>query len=357
MGILINQIIALIRSLKLSGLRILQQPRKNASGYKLLSILTVIIVFAITACNGSTTQLEKKQSSSMAVKLPVETQIVSHALGQVEIPLSPQRIIVLDDHNIIDPLLALSINPVGVISCAGCQERFPGIPDNLVGDIPDLGIRGQPSLEKILTLKPDLILAEESHKNSYKILSQIAPTVLIDPSDLYDFKERLRYLAQMLGKSDRAEEILAQYQKRIQQLQQKLGKQIETKTVSVIYPTGSAAVFYTSNPNFRTYGQILKDVGLQLIPIQQNQEEFELLSSIEVLPEHDADILFVLTDYLATEFREKNSTPLSFLKQPIWSQLKAVQSNQVYQVNWTAGGPIGANRIIDDLYKYLVSPS
>ncbi|MEH2443971.1 ABC transporter substrate-binding protein [Nostoc sp.] len=66
-------------------------------------------------------------------------------------------------------------------------------------------------------------------KNSYKLLSNIAPTVMIDFPKMYDFKERLRYVAQVLGKSDRAEELLTHYQNRIQKLRQQLGKQLEKK--------------------------------------------------------------------------------------------------------------------------------
>jgi iron complex transport system substrate-binding protein len=290
----------------------------------------------------------------------VETQVVSDAFGEVKIPLNPQRIVTLDDHNFIDSLLALGVEPVDITSCFGCEEAFPGIPNNLVADIPDVGDGGQFSLEKILSLKPDLILAEEWQKNSYELLSQIAPTVMLDSvTMLDDFKEKLRYFARILGKSDRAEEILALYHNRIQQLRQQLGKKIETKTISVIAIAGSADVFYISKPGFRIYDQIINDLGL----VQQNQINFnkintdlvELALSIEVLPEYDADILFILTDYLTAEYREANPESLSFLKQPIWSTLKAVQNKQVYKVNWTAGGPIGANRIIDDLFKYLVN--
>ncbi len=36
---------------------------------------------------------------------------------------------------------------------------------------------------------------------------------------------------------------------------------------------------------------------------------------------------------------------------------KAVKNKQVYEVDqniWFAGGPLGANKILDDLFKYLV---
>ncbi|MFN6562894.1 MAG: iron-siderophore ABC transporter substrate-binding protein [Nostoc sp. ChiSLP01] len=337
-----------------SSLRILWQNRQISSNYKFLPFfLIIVIVLAIAACHSNTSQLEKKQTSSTAVRVPIATKFVNHVLGQVEIPLKPQRVIVLEENLILDSVLALGVKPVGVMSCHGCEENFRGIPSDLLANIPVVGnIGSQPSLEKILSLKPDLILGLTWLKNSYGLLSKIAPTVLIDFPSMYDFKERLRYVAQVLGKSDRAEELLTQYQNRIQKLRQQLEKQLETKTISVIYLAGSADVFYTYRPDFLAFGQIISDVGLRLI--QQNQKELELTLSIEILPKYDAEILFIMTEQLTRDFKQLNPEPLSFLKKPIWSILKAVRNKQVYKVNWTVGGPIGANRIIDDLFKYLV---
>ncbi len=40
----------------------------------------------------------------------------------------------------------------------------------------------------------------------------------------------------------------------------------------------------------------------------------------------------------------------------LWSQLNAVQQEQVYEVPgyWIGNGPMAANAIVDDLFKYLV---
>ncbi|PSB23096.1 iron-siderophore ABC transporter substrate-binding protein, partial [filamentous cyanobacterium CCP2] len=41
---------------------------------------------------------------------------------------------------------------------------------------------------------------------------------------------------------------------------------------------------------------------------------------------------------------------------PLWSTLSAVQQGRVYEVPgyWIGDGPIAANAVIDDLFKYLV---
>ena len=334
---------------------ILQTISRSRVRFIILLLLVTISIVVSLIYNPGVEQLARRQTNSLSPESPTRTKVVAHALGEVEIPVHPTRVIVLDEQLLLDPVLTLGVKPIGVLPCQGCEENFRGIPDDLVAGISRVsGSGSEPSLEKILSLKPDLILARTHLSNSYKLLSKIAPTVIVDFSKLYDFKERLRYIANVLEKRDLAETLLNQYQGRVQILREQLESQLETKTVSVIYLARSADVFYTYKPDFLAYGQILRDIGLQRPFPQQNQIELESVLSLEALPEHDADILFIMTEFLTAEFRQKISEDLSFLKHPIWSQLKAVQNNQVYRVNWTVGGLIGANRILDDLEKYLV---
>jgi iron complex transport system substrate-binding protein len=286
------------------------------------------------------------------MRSPIATQIVNHALGKVEIPVAPQRVIVLHD-SILDCVLALDVKPVGVAYYPYYQfagERFRGIPPDLVANIPEVGSISQPSLEKILSLKPDLILGLTFQKNSYQLLSAIAPTVMFDLYESHDFKERLRYFAQLLGKQEQAKKALTNYHQRVQQLQQQLGEKLQKTTISVIILQGQN--FYTYSSNHVLEAQVIRDIGLRRPPIQQNQKSSYLASSIEMLPHHDADVLFVKADWT-----KENPEPLSFLKQPIWSTLNAVKNNQVYEVNCSFCGPLAANKIIDDFYKYLVNTS
>ncbi|WP_375475213.1 ABC transporter substrate-binding protein [uncultured Nostoc sp.] len=62
-----------------------------------------------------------------------------------------------------------------------------------------------------------MILSLDVHdKKNYEQLSAIAPTVLrkFDESKT-SFKENFRSIAQLVGQDEKAEEILAQYQKRV----------------------------------------------------------------------------------------------------------------------------------------------
>lgn len=319
----------------------------------LLFLLAAIAVAA--ACNSNIAQPERSTitqlDASTSTRLPAETRVVSHAFGRVKVPSYPQRIVVLDGSVILDPVLALGVSPVGSSSCSICLDSHSGIPNELVADIPVVGDNAQPSLEKILTLKPDLIFIHKWQKQLYSKLSEIAPTVAVDTETEADFKKILKYIAQILGRSDRAEEILAQYGDRIQKLRQQVEEKLQGKKVSVVQLKDSQIFIY--EPKITAYSQIMLDAGIQFIPAYANLTSGFILSN-EMLPLYDADFLFVVVIY---QRDSENLKSLSFLEQPMWSTLKAVQNKQVYAVNWGAGGTIGANQVIDDLYKYLINTS
>ncbi|MBF2048454.1 MAG: ABC transporter substrate-binding protein [Leptolyngbya sp. IPPAS B-1204] len=81
------------------------------------------------------------------------------------------------------------------------------------------------------------------------------------------------------------------------------------------------------------------------------------LISQELLSQADGDVLFLWKsddDFAADAGQD---TPLRRLKaDPLWSQLKAVQQNRVYEVpgHWLGFGPIAANAVVDDLFTYLL---
>ena len=223
---------------------------------------------------------------------------------------------------------------------------FRGIPDEVMEGIEQVGTAFEPSLEKILALKPDLIIGRKYQENIYPLLSKIAPTVLIDWEGFSSFQENLLYIADIIGHLDRAEQVLEQYQEKIERLQQRLGPKLQTVDVAVIGFTGQTIKSFSYDAAFN---HVLDDVGIRRIPIQQNQTERFLELSLESLSQYDADVIFVIN--------ESDDTSNSFLKTPLWSQLRAAKNQRIYAVDdeiWFSAGPIGINQILDDLFQYLV---
>jgi iron complex transport system substrate-binding protein len=289
----------------------------------------------------------KIDSALPSSQLPVATRLVKHAGGETKIPIKPQRVITLHDSTILDPVLALGIKPIGIATYAPEQGvLFRGVTEEQVRDIQQVGSAFQPSLEKILLLKPDLILGREYQKSIYPQLSKFAPTVLVEWGSFTTFQDNFRYIAQVLGEEEKGKLVLNQYQERIKEFQQRMGEKLQKMEVAVI---GFSGANIKSLNRDAVFNQVIDDAGLQRILIQKNQKERYLQLSIEHLNMYDADVLFIIN--------ETSNSILSDLQNPIWQSLKAVKNKQVYVVNqgdWFAGGPLGVNKILDDLFKYLL---
>lgn len=144
------------------------------------SLLLVALSFLLTttACYNPATQ-ESDKAKQLANSS--ECRVIQHSLGKSCIPLKPERIIALDIPVILDSLLALDIKPVGTaIDFQGGGRYFPELLPEKVTGIESVGKEGTPSIERMLALKPDLILLLDENAQFYEQLSAIAPTVIID---------------------------------------------------------------------------------------------------------------------------------------------------------------------------------
>jgi len=332
-------------------------PRRKLPRRSFLFLLFLItaFVFITTACNNETLWTKQKETNSRFVQTeqsnlahkPIATKTINHALGQVEIPLNPQRIVVLDPNSefLLDALVSLGVKPVGLTRCSNCINSDPF--SEFLGELPTVGNHEQPSLEKILSLKPDLILGYKWQKSFYPLLSQIAPTVLVETvySGINDFERNFKYLAEILDRSDRAAMILATYNEKIQKFRKRFGEKLKTKTVSVLHYFDSTVHVY--RPEILSYVQVMKDAGVQFTPAYENLKSDYLGLSLETISDWDADFLFVEV------YDEEDENHKSLFKEPIWSTLKAVQNGHVYIMTVHGGGPIMASQLIDDLQKFF----
>ncbi|MEM8674917.1 MAG: iron-siderophore ABC transporter substrate-binding protein [Cyanobacteria bacterium P01_G01_bin.67] len=299
----------------------------------------------ITACYQPGSQ--KQQTSTGNLESPADCKVVRHKLGESCIPTHPKRVVILDEFYILDAISALGIKPMGYAACFICVSS--NTLSKFVSDIPDVGDMDSPSLEKILNLKPDLILGLEWQEKSYPLLSKIAPTVMIEEPEISGFKNTLKYIAEILDRSDLVEGILAKYESKVQDFQQQLGEKLQNKTVSVLGVDGAS--LYVNKLENNIYGQVMLDLGIQFAPAHQSIKNNGYIPvSIETLPDWDSDFLFILQNY------ERHAEDFeAILQQPIWSTLEVVQNKRVHPIILDVWGSITATQFIDDLYQYFIS--
>jgi len=207
------------------------------------------------------------------------------------------------------------------------------------------------NLETILSLEPDVILSTKGSAGQiYDQLSQIAPTVLVKGGS-GNWKSRFRVIAEALGKTERAEQLMSEYQQRTEQLQAQLGTPQNRPEVSVVNVRADRIRLYLKD----TFcGLVLQDAGLPRPPSQDSEGTVKNIS-LESIETADGDVMF-----LWTYGSGGAKSALADLKaEPLWSKLDVVQRDQVYEVPeyWIGSGPISANLVLDDLFKYLVEKS
>jgi iron complex transport system substrate-binding protein len=272
---------------------------------------------------------------------------ITHAMGTTDVPISPQRVVVLDMGE-MDMALALGVQPVGAALYTAMQEFSPHLQEKL-GDWVRVGTVDEPDLEAIIGLDPDLIISNKlRHEALYEKLSRIAPTVFAESLGA-EWKASFQVVARALGREAQHAEVMADFQQRIEDFQTALGERLNATHVTVVRSMPDQIRLYMKASFI---GRVIEDSGLPRPPVQDKDIFMEEISA-ERIRDLDADVIFTL--YYNRAQGEQLST---LMENPLWDQLAAVRAGQVYEMDdaiWGTGlGPLAAIQVIDDLNRVLV---
>lgn len=311
-----------------------------------LSLPGFITLFVVSTCGKNI----EGRNTVVTEQLTEDCRVVQHMMGETCIPQAPQRVITLRPDHLANSL-ALGIEPIA----SAFVEDFPFPQDiqNQVGKIESIGDISRPNLEKMLQLKPDLIVASSRLEGIYEDLSRIASTVVIDmPFPPPSWKEQLATLAKLLDKEDVSQQLMADYWQRIENIKQALGPQREKLEVSVANSSSEYGIWAYGEKHFP--GEVLNDIGLQRPPAQRGDVFYIENISKEKLSDIDGDVLF----FVSWGREQDKETHKKLREDPLWQKLNVVQNDRVYFVGgyWHDSGNILAiNEILNDLEKYLAN--
>ena len=188
------------------------------------------------------------------------------------------------------------------------------------------------------------------HQNIYPQLSQIAPTVYSETLGA-DWKDNFILYAKALNREDKAQQMMDRWDQRVADFQSKIGGKLNQKVSLVRFLPGQARIYHQDN----FAGKILDEIGFKR-PNFQQQEKFADEITLESISQMDGDIVFYMT--FDPEDPRSSNLAQKWTSNPLWGSLKASRNKQVYQVNdvyWNTGAGIqAANKMLDDLYKYLL---
>jgi iron complex transport system substrate-binding protein len=316
-----------------------------------LAALLVLTAWQAIACTGASNPAADN-----------DCRPISHVAGTTCVPDEIERVVTLDTVA-FEYAIALGLKPVGTVA----TDRSTYL-HSQAKEAENIGQAGEPNLEKVLALKPDLILGLDFHQPIYPQASQIAPTVLLKFEHSGQWKEVFQTFSTVVNREAAREQVMTDYRGRLEEFKRRLtakasdsGSTPPQVSVVRIYPDSINLYQRDSFP-----GTILQDAGLPRPPAQTlsaaeaqrtANNPIQTPVSRELLSRADGDVMFLWTGENTTEARQEAEKKLAELKaDPLWQKLNAVQQNKVYQVPsyWIGSGPLAANRVMDDLFKYLV---
>ncbi|AFY89071.1 iron-siderophore ABC transporter substrate-binding protein [Chroococcidiopsis thermalis] len=317
-----------------------------------LVCLGIVMVTLVSTCNAI-----GDRSLTRSKPLVENCRFVKHVMGETCIPRNPQRVVTLRTDTFANSL-ALGIKPIASVYIE-LANPIPNYLQDKVDGIELVGGHDAPNLEKILRLKPNLILIGSYYaKAIYKQLSQIAPTVVLNiPYPPPSWQRQLEELSQVLGKEDVYQQLMNDYWQRIEKLKKILGigaaspkeNRRHTLKISVASTSSQYGIWAYGEKHFS--GTVLKDLGLQRPRSQTGNFFYVENLSEETISEIDGDVLFFLT----WDDKDDKKTLEKLQQRPLWRQLNVVQRDRVYFVgqHWHSSDIFAVHAMLDDLFKYL----
>ena len=291
---------------------------KKKSFFMLTTLMLIFSVF-ISACSGgnngsnSAPASEDKKEPTSA-----ETRSFKTVKGDIQIPVKPQRI-VTDFYG--GELLSVGANVVGVEPTA-FQNPF------LTDLLKEKGTKdvGDPTnLEKTLELKPDLIVVMKD--TNYDALSKIAPTLYIPYGTTTNIYDTVKLFGNITGEKEKAEQFIAAFDKKAAEGRARLKGVIDEKATFGLYELTDKNALWIFGDNAGRGGQaVYNALKLNMPKKTASSKEQTVQLSMEVLPQYDADYMF-----LTTYDPEKKGDALKQLKSSaVWGNLPAVKNNRVF---------------------------
>lgn len=283
---------------------------------KMLLPLIMVIVLVLSACgNQSASTATTDKANSSEAKATTGTITYQSETGPVEVPANPQRVIALAGY--AGNLISLGVPLVGVDSWTKADPNF-------ADQLKDVAEVSDDNLEKIIELKPDLIIAASDTKNIDK-LKKLAPVVTYTYNKV-DYLTQIEEIAKAVNQADKGAAWIADFKERAQ----KAGTEIKAKigddaTVTVM--EGDSKQLYIFGSAWGRGTEII----YQAMGLKMPEKVKEMTSkkgyydlSLEVLPEYLGDYVFYSKD---------PSVDASFQNTDTYKNIPAVKNNHVFEVD------------------------
>ena len=251
---------------------------------------------------------------------------IVHDFGTTELKKAPKRIVILDNlyGEILDPL---HITPVGATTGQADSQEFSTLFKKQYKDakVVSVGWQGNPDLDKIAELKPDLILMTGEQEDLYDELSEIAPTVgyQINTDENWDYHETSLKVAEIFDKRDEMKKDLDRVDAREAVFAENVKAKFGNQKLMYLRVTDNDIRYYA----YGHFGYLYDTYHFNRAETFNPDDMFQVIDP-DKLKDINPDLLIVQEDSQELlDNKLKNN--------PVWSSLKAVQNNKVIYADYS----------------------
>ncbi|MEU6443743.1 iron-siderophore ABC transporter substrate-binding protein [Streptomyces sp. NPDC047046] len=323
---------------------------------RLLLATAAVATAAMTlaACGSSEPAKDEPASKGSAATSKVS---LTDDKGQKVTLDGPAKRIVTTEWNVTEAALSLGVTPVGVADIKGYRAWDKAAP---LGDgAKDIGMRGEPSMDTVAALNPDVIVATSDLKAAaVKQLRKIAPVLEVDSAvggaQLKTVDRTLDLVAKATGTTDKATTVKKDFRDKIAEGRKALADAGADKR-EVAFADGWATGNQVSVRPFTEQsflGEINTELGLTNAWTQKGDKAYGLASTdVEGLTKlGDVNFLYIASD-------ADGGDPFAKLaKNSVWKSLPFVKNDHVHRLDdgvWQFGGPASGSAYVDNVVKAL----
>lgn len=251
---------------------------------------------------------------------------IVHDFGTTELKKAPKRIVILDNlyGEILDPL---DITPVGATTGQADSQEFSTLFKKQYKDakVVSVGWQGNPDLDKIAELKPDLILMTREQEDLYDELSEIAPTVgyQINTDENWDYHETSLKVAEIFDKRDEMKKDLDRLDAREAVFAENVKAKFGNQKLMYLRVTDNDIRYYA----YGHFGYLYDTYHFNRAETFNPDDMLQVIDP-DKLKDINPDLLIVQADSQELLDNKLKNTP-------VWTSLKAVQNNKVIYADYS----------------------
>lgn len=278
-----------------------------------------------------------------------EAASITDTRGEQIFASIPQRVVV-SNWNLAQQLLELGVTPVGISDIDGYHTwvSAPRVPESVT----DIGLRGEPNLEVLIGLQPDVIILAGDEIAFAKQAERIAPVVhlntyLKEHDNITEGRKQFVALGALFGKEELAKQKLAEMDSKLalqaEQLKDKFGDNLPVVTM-MRFIDAKRVVIYGENSSSKA---ALDALGLTSEIQTKNSQWGIAYKSVRNLSEIKEGRLL---------YFEPFQQEADLFDKKLWKALPVVQAGNVAALPsiWSYGGPLTVGQIADSIVEALI---